>query len=366
MRYFDHNASSPLCEAAREAWLRAQVDFPGNPSSPHRVGARAEVAIQEARGELALRMGCEAREIVFVSGATEANNTIIAHLAGSSDGEAWVSSVEHPCVLAAVRRYFPGRYRLIPVSAQGVVELDWLAEGLRSKRPAFVGVMAANNETGVLQPWRAVHALCHAHGIPVFCDAAQWFGKLPAQGLGVMDFVSGCAHKFGGPQGVGFLKAVTPVRPLLVGGPQEDEQRAGTENVAGILAMMAALVDREGRGGQGTERDRFEDMLLEGLPGVEILGKGADRLWNTAAAVMPEIDCRQRWVVKLDRLGIAASTGSACASGKEAASHVVQALGVPEGKAGRVLRFSSGWETGGQDWDALAEAVREAWRQLRP
>lgn len=110
------------------------------------------MAIQEARRALALRMGCEAREIVFVSGATEANNTIIAHLAGSSDGEAWVSSIEHPCVLAAVRRYFPGRYRLIPVSAQGVVELDWLAEGLRSKMPAFVGVMAANNETGVLQP----------------------------------------------------------------------------------------------------------------------------------------------------------------------------------------------------------------------
>src|SRR6185503_5821875 len=110
---------------------------------------------------------------------------------------------------------------------------------------AFVGVMAANNETGVLQPWMDVLALCRERGIPFFCDAAQWVGKLPAAGLGRADYVSGCAHKFGGPTGVGFLKVPGRVRPLLVGGPQEDGQRAGTENVAGVLAMTAALVDRE-------------------------------------------------------------------------------------------------------------------------
>src|SRR5205823_6722214 len=121
----------------------------------------------------------------------------------------------------------------------------WLAKAVKHKAPALVGVMAANNETGVLQPWRETLALCRKYDVPFFCDAAQWVGKLPARGLGACDFVSGCAHKFGGPQGVGFLKVPPKFRPLLLGGPQEEGRRAGTENLAGVLAMVAALDERE-------------------------------------------------------------------------------------------------------------------------
>ena len=367
MLYFDHNATSPLIPAAREAWLAAAERFLGNPSSPHRLGARADAALTEAREKLAAWLGCAPGAIVWTGGATESNNAALHHAALADAGEAWISAIEHPCVLESARRHFPGRHRAIPANASGVVELDWLAQELARKRPALVAVMAANNETGVLQPWRAVLALCREHGVPFLCDAAQWVGKLPAAGLGACDFVSGCAHKFGGPQGVGFLKVPAKFHALSVGGPQEEGRRAGTENVAGVLAMLAALEQRAR--GESAERlarrAEFEAALRLALPGVQILGQAADRLWNTVSAVMPAVaDCRQRWVVKLDKLGFAVSTGSACASGKEQPSHVLRAMDIPPEAAARVLRFSAGWETSAADWSALLAGLRRAFTEL--
>ena len=373
MLYFDHNATHPLSRAARDAWLDAGERFVGNPSSPHRLGARADAALAQARTRLAGWLGCEPLEIVWTAGATEAANTVLHHAALAGVGEVWVSAIEHPCVLAAARRYFPKAHRLIPVQRDGTLDLGWLRAGLARARPALVAAMAANNETGVLQPWREVRESCAEHGVPFFCDAAQWVGKLPAQGLGACDFVSGCAHKFGGPQGVGFLKCAAELRPLLVGGPQEEGRRAGTENVAGVLAMIAALGEREAAmtgetlTGKTAARAMFEAGLRRVLPGVEIVGSGAERLWNTVSAVMPEQpDCRQRWVVKLDKLGFAVSTGSACASGKEEPSHVLAAMGHSSGEAGRALRFSAGWDTGEADWQALLGGLERAWRELVP
>jgi cysteine desulfurase len=369
--YFDHNATHPLSDAAREAWLRATRDFIGNPSSPHRLGARADAALQQAREKLAGWLGCAAVDIVWTSGATEANNAALHHAARVADGEAWISTIEHPCVLAATQRYFAGRQQSIPVTRAGVVDLTWLADRLPHKRPALVGIMAANNETGVLQPWREALLLCREHGVPFFCDAAQWIGKQPAAGLGAGDLVSGCAHKFGGPQGVGFLKVPAKFQPLLVGGPQEEGRRAGIENVAGVLAMVAALEERETalRAGAAEQwqamRTHFEAKLTRHLPGVKIVGAGAERLWNTVSAIMPELpDCHQRWVVKLDKLGFAVSTGSACASGKEQASHVLAAMGFTPNEASRVLRFSSGWETHSGDWERLLDGLGRAHAEL--
>jgi cysteine desulfurase len=382
MLYFDHNATSPLCAAAREAWLQATERFIGNPSSPHRLGARAEAALEEARGQVAGWLGCAAHEIVWTSGATEANNAALYH-AAAGGGEAWISAIEHPCVLEATRRYFAGRHQFIPVSRDGVVDLAWLADRLKHRRPALVAIMAANNETGVLQPWREALGLCRARGVAFFCDAAQWIGKLPAAGLGRCDYMSGCAHKFGGPQGAGFLKVPAQFRPLLVGGPQEEGRRAGTENVPGVLAMVAALEIRErsvdfssspsssklGEEDDGRERERgradFERRLLAALPGTEIVGADAARLWNTVSAVMPELpDCRQRWVVKLDKLGFAVSTGSACASGREQTSHVLAAMDYSTAQVSRTLRFSSGYETLPGDWDELLGGLLRAHAEL--
>ncbi len=363
MLYFDHNATSPLSCRARQAWLQAAERYTGNPSSPHRLGSRAEVALANARERVASLLGCDPVQIVWTSGATEANNTVIQHFARTTRGPLWVSAVEHPCVIESVKAYLPHRHRLIPVTANGVLDLAWLHSQLAISTPAMIAVMAANNETGVLQPWRQIAALCAGLGIPFFCDAAQWVGKLPLSGLGQCEFVSGCAHKFGGPQGVGFLKCPVGTRPLLVGGPQEYGRRAGTENVPGVLAMVAALDERSAAmdttANRETLRLKFEVALGAAIPRIEIIGAGEDRLWNTVAVVMPVRDCRQRWVVRLDALGFAASTGSACASGKEKPSHVLSAMGYSPEKAARVLRFSSGWQTSADDWDQLSGALHQ-------
>jgi cysteine desulfurase len=275
--------------------------------------------------------------------------------------------------LEPARRYFGRRLRLIPVTRTGVVDLDWLAEQLQRTRPGFIAVMAANNETGVLQPWREVLALCRRRQVPLFCDAVQWVGKLPARGLGECDFVTGSAHKFGGPKGVGFVKcpAHGRVEPLLLGGPQEDGRRAGTENVAGVWSMLAALEARERALAAGEHvarqawRERFEQQLTASLAGAQIVGAGQERLWNTVSALMPEGDAKHRWVVKLDKAGFAVSTGSACASGKETPSHVLAAMGYTPAEASRALRFSSGWETTAEDWLALLQGLDQVYRANR-
>lgn len=370
MLYFDHNATSPLHPAARQAWLDATERFIGNPSSLHRVGARADAALSEAREKLAAFLGCHALDLVFTSGATESANTVFHHAARTlpPDAEVWLSAIEHPCVIEAARYHFPKRHRLIPVTRDGVVDLDWLAKKLKRARPGLLAVMAVNNETGVIQPTRDVLALCLAQGIPFFCDAVQAIGKLPAAGLGDCDWVSGSAHKFGGPRGVGFLKcpAKGRVAPLLRGGMQEEGRRAGTENVPGILAMTAALMAREKAGAPASGlRDQFEPQLRKSLPGTAIIAAQSPRVWNTVLALMPEADCRTRWVVKLDKLGVAVSTGSACASGKEEPSPVLTAMGYSPAEAARALRFSAGWETTETDWQQLLAALVQAHREMK-
>jgi len=364
--YFDHNATHPLLPTARQAWLEAVDRFPGNPSSPHRLGDRADRALNEARERLAGWLGCAPDEIVWTSGATESVNSALAHLASASDRFALVSAIEHPCVLEAARRYFPSRQRAIPVNAAGVIDLDCVEAQLASNEIECVVVMAANNETGVIQPWREVAEFCSDRGVSFVCDAAQWIGRMSMSGLGECDFVTGCAHKFGGPPGVGFLKHSGDLRPLIVGGPQEEGRRAGTQNVPGVLAMIAALTEIAPQlPASEAERIAFENSLMSALPGARVLGAGLSRLWNTTSVIMPEQrDCRQRWVVKLDKLGFAVSTGSACASGKEETSHVLRAMGCSTEEAGRVLRFSAGWNTAPEEWQSLLDGVIIAGREL--
>lgn len=372
MIYFDHNATSPLAPEARAAWLEATDRFIGNPSSPHRVGARADAALTQAREKLASLLGCHSLDLVWTSGATESNNLVVHHFARALDpaAEGWVSALEHPSVLEPARRHLGRRLRLIPVTPAGVVDLNWLADHLRQVRPGFVAVMAANNETGVLQPWREVLALCRQRQVPFFCDAVQWIGRLPARGLGECDFLTGSGHKFGGPKGVGFVKcpARGRVEPLLLGGPQEEGRRAGTENVPAVWSMLAALEARERALAAGDHvvrqawREQFERALTAALPGAQIVGAGQERLWNTVSALMPESGAQHRWVVKLDKAGFAVSTGSACASGKEAPSHVLAAMGYTAAEASRALRFSSGWETPAEAWTALLEGLKQVHR----
>ena len=373
MIYFDHNATAPVMREAREAWLDATEKITGNPSSPHQIGGRAGTALGEAREKLAHFLGCHPTDIVWTSGATEANNMVVHHFARAlnAKGEVWISAIEHPCVHESAKHYFGKRARLIPVTHDGVIDLDWLTVELADMRPGLVGIMAANNETGVMQPWREALAICRQYKVPFFSDAVQWLGKMPAKGLGECDYLSGAAHKFGGPRGVGFLKVPhkSHVTPLLLGGKQEQGRRAGTENVPIILSMLAALEIREKQLTRsehilrGVWRENFEKQLLHKLPGSIVVGAAAPRLWNTVSALMPE-GIQLRWLTKLDKAGFAVSTGSACTTGKEEPSHVLAAMGFKPAEAYRVLRFSSGWETTEAGWDALANALTKVHAEL--
>lgn len=367
MIYFDYNSTAPVMREAREAWLEATEKISGNPSSMHDFGARAAAAMLKAREKLAAILGCNPADIIWTSGATEANNTVMHHFSRTLDAKAevWISGMEHPCVMESAQHYFGKRLRLIPATHEGVIDLEWLTMELADRRPGLVGVMAANNETGVIQPWREILAICQSYQVPFFTDAVQWLGKMPAKGLGDCDFVSGAAHKFGGPRGIGFLKVPHKARitPLFLGGHQERDMRAGTENVATIVSMLAALEVREKQIANNQHllrsvwRDNFEREFLRAVPDAVIVGAKSPRLWNTVSALMPEGDKRHLWVVKLDKAGFAASTGSACTTGKEEPSHVLAAMGIKPAQAIRAVRFSAGWETTEADWEALAKVL---------
>ena len=367
MIYFDYNATAPVMREAREAWLQVTEKLGGNPSSMHQFGAKASNALADAREKLAEHLGCHPLDLVWTSGATEANNMVMHHFAKKfgTTGEVWISAIEHPCVLDSAQHYFGKRARLIPVTHEGVIDMDWLTTELTDSRPALVAVMAANNETGILQPWREARAICHQYKVPFFTDAVQFIGKMPLTGLGECDYVSGAAHKFGGPRGVGFLKIPhrSAMTPLLHGGKQEGGRRAGTENVAIIAAMMAALEVREKQILRSEHllrkvwRDNFEAQFLRALPGASIIGQNQPRLWNTVSALMPDGDRKLQWVIRLDKAGFAVSTGSACTTGKEEPSHVLSAMGYKSAQAHRAVRMSAGWETTEADWDALLKAV---------
>ena len=367
MFYFDYNATAPVMREAREAWLQVTEKLGGNPSSMHQIGTQASIVLAEAREKLAGYLGCNPLDLIWTSGATEANNMVMHHFAKKlpPTKKIFVSAIEHPCVDDSSKYYFGKRVKTIPVTHDGVIDMDWLTQELAEEQPGLVAVMAANNETGIIQPWQEILAMCQAYEVPFFTDAVQFIGKMPCKGLGDCDYVTGAAHKFGGPRGVGFLKIPhrSQITPLLLGGKQEGGRRAGTENVAIIAAMMAALEVREKQIGQSQHllrkvwRDNFEGQFLRALPGATILGHHQPRLWNTVSALMPEGDRKSQWVIRLDKAGFAVSTGSACTVGKEEPSHVLAAMGFKSAQAHRAVRMSAGWETTEADWDALLKAV---------
>ncbi|HEY2573646.1 MAG TPA: aminotransferase class V-fold PLP-dependent enzyme, partial [Verrucomicrobiaceae bacterium] len=199
--YFDFNATTPLSDVARETWLRASAKHWHNPSSLYAEAAAAKHALDDARERLGALLGCEPERIVFTGGATESNNALLARLGEHLDKK-WrvlASTIEHPSVREPLRRAFGGRVGLLKTSLRGELEVDEFRRQLARADVGFVTVMAANNECGLLHPWREVAERCRELGVPLHTDAAQWIGKLPANEMGVCHYVTGCAHKFGGP-----------------------------------------------------------------------------------------------------------------------------------------------------------------------
>jgi cysteine desulfurase len=364
--YFDHNATTPLHPAAREAWLKTSDRYWQNPSSLYREAAEAKQRLESARERLGDLLGCEPERIVFTSGATEANNAVLRMLAAKlpADSTVLTSCMEHPSVQVPLRGAFGKRVREVPSLPD--TSLDWEAftTALQSQRPALATMMAANNECGTTLPWSQLALECRLAGVLFHCDATQWIGKMPGIQLGLFcDYITGSAHKFGGPKGTGFLvlSSEDEALGLLTGGPQEEGRRAGTENYPSIEAMVTVLETLTPKlesvsVKQWEFREDFETQLCQAIPGTKIVGQSAPRLWNTSMLILPRHDHR-KWLARLSQQGFAVSTGSACSAGHDGASQVLQAIGATQEEMKRVLRISGGWDTTGGDWHALAEAM---------
>ena len=375
MPYFDYNATTPLSPAAREAWLKASEEAWQNSSSAHRGGTRVKVLLQHARENLATVIGCEPERIEFTSGATESVHAIARHLASALPIElkVAVNPTEHLCVINAVRVYFSAdRIQWLKVDGEGRIDLAETESLLEAGGLGAIWMMAANNETGVLQPWEKVAASCKKAGVQFVCDAAQWWGKIAGGGLPQADWVIAAGHKFGAPKRMSFL-----LRPKTVEGfsvlpikTDDGKPHGGTQDYPGVVCLVAALIDAE-RNHVMLESDRerlrgqFEVKLEQRLPGVRILSGGGERLWNTVSVVMPHGE-NHRWVQRLDKRGFEVSTGSACSSGSESPSHVLAAMGVPGDEMRRVLRISASWSTTPADWDALLEALVAVAEEVKP
>jgi len=366
--YFDCNATTLLSDAARDAWLNASASHWHNASSLYREAGFTAQKLDSARERLATLLGCEAERLVFTSGATESNNALFAALPGKA--RVAISAIEHPSVREAARAWTGEPVIEIPVNGQGLVEPEAVLSVIKDQRPALISIMAANNESGTLQPWQEISELCREHKTAFHCDAAQWTGKLPSQELGMCSYVTGSAHKFGGPKGIGFLMLRNEDEPLhfLRGGPQEQGRRAGTENYPAIEAMVTALESLtpalpEIMLTQTPLRDAFEESLRANMPGLRVIGENAPRLWNTVLMVMPRHD-NLKWLTRLSRQGFAISTGSACSSGKEGSSVVVTALGASWEELKRVVRISGGWHTTADEWLALSAAFEQVAAEL--
>jgi cysteine desulfurase len=367
--YLDWNATTPLRPEARAA-MTVALDMVGNPSSVHAEGRQVRRLMEDARLVVARALGAVPRNVVFTSGGTEANALALSPGLRAPAGPVerlLVSAIEHPSVLSGGQ--FPaGAIAAIPVTRSGIVDLEQLASLLAEGPPALVSVMAANNETGALQPISNVADIVHAAGGLLHVDAIQALGKIHLNISQIRaDLVSVSAHKIGGPKGVGALVlgvgAADGLPPLLRGGGQERGRRAGTENTIGIIgfgaAVTAAMASLErDRPRLERLRDRLE-LCLHERRGVEVFSAEVARLPNTTLFTAPGLKAETA-VIGFDLEGIAVSSGSACSSGKVQASHVLQAMGVGSSAAQGAVRVSLGWST----QDADIDRAVQAWRKL--
>ena len=370
MAYFDNNSTTPPYREVIDAINNAHENDWANPSSPHRAGVQVRASLENAREEFAHSFGVDPARLIFTSGATEANNSIIGWVANQqfcSGKIAMVSSIEHPSVIEPINHVFSSRVVELPINKDGLVEVDNAVELIKAKRPGFVSVLAAHNETGVLQPWLKISQLCKELGIWFHCDATQWCGKLSLAGFDQCSSFSFSAHKFGGPKGVGGLFSKESIR-WLHGGGQEMESRGGTENFPSIEGMRIAWKQTEekisSQRSMEDERNNFERLIKDLLPEVCIIGENVPRLWNTSFLVLPQFE-NLGWLNKLDRMGHSLSTGSACSTARRESSGLAKAIGLSPAQARRLVRVSSWFDTKKSDWDELIESLAKVFNELR-
>lgn len=359
--YLDHNATTPLRPEARAAMLAA-LDVVGNPSSIHAEGRAARDLVEAARQTVAAFLGGQTDDVVFTSGATEALNLVLSPEAyeGEPFQRLLLNDGEHAAVRAGHR--FGAAVERVALHDDGRLDLDALAAALARPGRALVALQAANNETGVIQPVAEAAALTHAAGGILICDAVQAAGKIACDFNSLpADILIVSAHKFGGPKGVGALcvggVSTHLKRALIRGGGQERGLRSGTENVAGIAGMAAAVEALSGAAGSDAAwRGRVEADVRRIAPEASVFGSAAGRLPNTVCFAIPGVEARLL-TMSLDLEGVAVSAGSACASGKIEPSVGLLAMGVPADLARGAVRVSLGWSTSEADVAAFGAAL---------
>lgn len=348
--YLDNNATTRIAPEVFEAMLPYLTEFYGNPSSMHRVGAKAVTALKTAREAAAAFLHCRESEIVFTSGGTEGNNAAIRGILETAPGKRRIvtSAAEHSSVLELCKHLQKSGYEVtyLGVDEGGQLDLAELVDALDDET-ALVTLMYANNETGVIFPIDDIIQIVKPHGIPLHVDAVQAGGKTPLDvRMTEVDLLTLSAHKLHGPKGVGllYIRRGTRFRPFILGGGQEKGRRSGTENVAGIVGLAKALelaADYVQSGVDTTRRlrNRLESGILSRIPSARRHGVAELRVPNTLSVSFEHVE-GEAILLLLDEVGICASSGSACTTGALEPSHVLKAMGVPPERAQGSIRFS--------------------------
>ena len=368
--YLDHNATTPPHPEVVESMLPYLKATYGNPSSLHWFGQQARRGLDRAREQVAALIGARPDEIVFCSGGTEANNYALMGAVSQSSfhvPHVIISAVEHQSIMNPCRELAQGGCFATnqPVNAQGAVVPDCLAENI-SGRTALVSVMLANNDVGTVQPIPDIAWIARSRGVLIHTDAVQGLGRIPVDVTALnVDLLSMSGHKLHGPKGIGalYVRRGVDLAPWLLGGSQERHLRAGTENLPGIVGLGTACDlarDRLVADAKTTRdlRDRLEAGLKAALPGLRINGHPLRRLPNTLNVTVPGLSAEEL-VMTLDALGIAASTGSACAAGEPEPSYVLTAMGLSEADALSSVRFSLGPDNTEAEIDQTIQSMVE-------
>lgn len=374
--YFDHAATTPVDPRVLEKMMPYFTEKFGNPNSQHFFGRETVSAVDDARDAIAACIGAKPSEIYFTSGGTEADNWALrgaVHAFAARGRHLIVSAVEHPAMISAAKELVKEGFDVTfaEVDEYGLVDLEKLEKAIRPDT-IFVGVMTANNEVGTIQPVKEIAALCKARGIVFFTDAVQAAGAIPldVKALGA-DMLSFSAHKFYGPKGVGALYVRSGLRigKLIAGGHQERSMRGGTTNVPAVVGMAQALriacAELEKNAAYVTSlRDRFIKRVLAEIPYVKLNGHPEKRLPANANFSFRYIE-GESLLFSLDLKDIAVSSGSACSSGSLEPSHVLLAMGLPEGLAHGSIRFSFGKDNTVEQVDYAVDALKEITVKLR-
>lgn len=375
--YLDHAATTPVRDEVAQAMAPYLANSFGNPSSIHSFGQEAKAALDHSRDSLAQALGAEPSEITFTAGGTEADNLALVGiaLANKNRGNHIVTTaIEHDAVLktADFLEHLGWQVTRLPVDRFGMVWAEQVAEAI-TDHTVLVSVMHANNEVGTIQPIADIAAVARERGVLIHTDAVQSFGYLPVDvgSLGV-DLLSLSAHKIYGPKGVGalYVRRGVGIEAMMHGGGQERERRSGTQNVAGIVGFAEAarlvLADRESEAArQRVLRDRWIGKALESLPGAALNGHPTERLPNNINISIAGVE-GESLLLSMDLAGVAASSGSACASGSIEPSHVLTAIGVAPERARGALRLTLGRSTTSEYLDYALQVLHDASARLAP